>query len=192
MKWPRPTRTPSRGWTRPGSRSIRNDSWSRGLDDVLEFCRRAEEGRHDWTTRSTGWWSRSTIWVTAAIGGDLTAPRWAIAYKFPPEERTTELRDISVSIGRTGKATPFAVLNPVFVGGSTVSLATLHNEDQVRAKDVRPGDTVVVRKAGDVIPEVVGPALAVGAGGRKRRRRPAWKFPHGLPELRGSAGSAAR
>jgi DNA ligase (NAD+) len=107
------------------------------------------------------------------LGATSRAPRWAIAYKFPPEERTTDLLAIEVSIGRTGKATPFAVLRPVFVGGSTVSLATLHNEDQVRAKDVRPGDTVVVRKAGDVIPEVVGPVL----GPDRRRRRRAWKFP---------------
>ena len=85
---------------------------------------------------------------------------------------------IAVSIGRTGKATPFAVLEPVFVGGSTVSLATLHNEDQVRAKDVRPGDTVIVRKAGDVIPEVVGPVLGASA---RRRRKPEWKFPTTCP-----------
>ena len=71
------------------------------------------------------------------------------------------LREIHVSIGRTGRATPFAVLEPVFVGGPTVGMATLHNEDQVRLKDVRPGDTVVVRKAGDVIPEVVGPVLSL-------------------------------
>jgi DNA ligase (NAD+) len=110
------------------------------------------------------------------LGATSRAPRWAIAYKFPPEERTTRLRNIAVSIGRTGKATPFAVLEPVFVSGSTVSLATLHNEDQVREKDVRPGDTVVVRKAGDVIPEVVGPVLA---GGKRRRAR--WKFPTVCP-----------
>src|SRR5207237_795893 len=84
------------------------------------------------------------------LGSTSKAPRWAIAYKFPPEERNTLLKAIMVSIGRTGKATPFAQLEPVFVGGSTVGLATLHNEDQVRAKDVRPGDTVIVRKAGDV------------------------------------------
>ena len=88
------------------------------------------------------------------LGATSKAPRWAIAYKFPPEEKTTLLKGIMVSIGRTGKATPFAVLEPVVVGGARVSLATLHNEDQVRAKDVRPGDTVVVRRAGDVIPEV--------------------------------------
>ena len=91
------------------------------------------------------------------MGSTSRAPRWAIAYKFPPEEKTTTLNDIMVSIGRTGRATPFAVLEPVFVGGSTVGLATLHNEDEVARKDVRVGDTVIVRKAGDVIPEVVGP-----------------------------------
>src|SRR5208282_3547803 len=94
------------------------------------------------------------------LGFTSRAPRWAIAYKFPPEERTTRLTRIEISIGRTGRATPFAVLEPVVVAGSTVSLATLHNEDQVRLKDVRPGDTVYVRKAGDVIPEVIGPVLA--------------------------------
>ena len=110
------------------------------------------------------------------LGHTARAPRWAIAFKFPPEERTTLLRDIQVSIGRTGRATPFAVLEPVFVGGSTVSMATLHNQDQVRLKDVRPGDTVVVRKAGDVIPEVVGPVLSL----RPKTSQP-WEFPHTCP-----------
>ncbi len=110
------------------------------------------------------------------LGFTSRAPRWAIAYKFPPEEKTTVLRDIQVSIGRTGRATPFAVLEPVFVGGSTVSMATLHNRDQVALKDVRPGDTVVVRKAGDVIPEVVGPVLAKRPKGTKP-----WVFPETCP-----------
>ncbi len=102
------------------------------------------------------------------LGATSHAPRWAIAYKFPPEEKTTLLREIMVSIGRTGKATPFAVLEPVVVGGARVGLATLHNEDQVRAKDVRPGDTVVVRRAGDVIPEVRGPVLPLRPEGPAR------------------------
>ena len=110
------------------------------------------------------------------LGFTSRAPRWAIAYKFPPEERTTRLREILVSIGRTGRATPFAVLEPVFVGGVTVERATLHNQDQVRAKDVRPGDTVIVRRAGDVIPEVVGPVLA-----ERRKGLRAWKFPTSCP-----------
>jgi DNA ligase (NAD+) len=90
------------------------------------------------------------------LGATSSFPRWAIAFKYPPEERETLLRDIQVNVGRTGKVTPFAVLEPVLVAGSTISLATLHNEDQLALKDVRPGDAVIVRKAGDVIPEVVG------------------------------------
>jgi DNA ligase (NAD+) len=111
------------------------------------------------------------------LGFTSRAPRWAIARKLPPEERTTRLLAIDVSIGRTGRATPYAVLEPVVVAGSTVSMATLHNQDQVVAKDVRPGDLVIVRKAGDVIPEVVG---AVTEPGKRRARK--WTFPTKCPE----------
>jgi DNA ligase (NAD+) len=114
------------------------------------------------------------------LGTTSRAPRWAIARKFPPEERTTRLLAIEVSIGRTGRATPYAVLEPVSVAGSTVALATLHNEDQVALKDVRPGDLVIVRKAGDVIPEVVG---SVPEPGRRRHAR--WRFPTTCPECGG-------
>lgn len=110
------------------------------------------------------------------LGFTAKAPRWAIAYKLPPEERATRLLDIEVSIGPSGSATPFAVLEPVFVGGVTVTTATLHNEDQVREKDVRPGDMVIVRRAGEVIPEVVGPV--------RSERDPtsvAWMFPRDCP-----------
>jgi len=148
-----------------------------GLDDVVAFCARWEEHRHDLDYEIDGVVVKvDDLALQRVLGSTSRAPRWAIAYKFPPEERSTTLREIAVSIGRTGKATPFAVLEPVFVGGSTVSLATLHNEDQVRLKDVRPGDTVIVRKAGDVIPEVVGPVRVKG-----KRRRPAWKFPTSCP-----------
>ena len=115
----------------------------------------------------------------ARLGFTSRAPRWAIARKFPPEERTTRLLAIEVSIGRTGRATPFAVLEPVVVAGSTVSMATLHNEDQVAIKDVRPGDLVIVRKAGDVIPEVVS---AVPEPGKRRAKK--WTFPAQLPRVR--------
>ncbi len=147
------------------------------LEDVYAYCRHWLEHRHDLDYEIDGVVVKvDDLALRTALGSTSKAPRWAIAYKFPPEERTTPLREIMVSIGRTGRATPFAVLDPVFVGGSTVGLATLHNADQVRAKDVRPGDLVVVRKAGDVIPEVVGPVLAV---------RPAdlaeWTFPTRCP-----------
>ncbi len=152
-----------------------------GLDEVLAFCARWEEHRHDLDYEIDGVVVKvDDLALQRMLGSTSRAPRWAIAYKFPPEERSTTLVDIEVSIGRTGKATPYAVLEPVFVGGSTVGLATLHNEDQVRLKDVRPGDTVIVRKAGDVIPEVVGPLRVAGT-----RRKPPWTFPTVCPECAG-------
>jgi DNA ligase (NAD+) len=114
------------------------------------------------------------------LGATSRAPRWAIARKLPPEERSTRLLAIEVSIGRTGRATPYAVLEPVVVAGSTVAMATLHNEDQVALKDVRPGDLVIVRKAGDVIPEVVGHVAEPG-----RRRKGPWHFPATCPQCHG-------
>ena len=110
------------------------------------------------------------------LGATSHAPRWAIAYKFPPEERTTLLNEIGVHTGRTGIVTPFAFLEPVQVGGVTISTATLHNEDEVRRKDVREKDTVIVRRAGDVIPEVVGPVLSKRKKGTRR-----WTFPKTCP-----------
>ncbi len=147
------------------------------FDEIAEYCAYRQEHRHDLGYEIDG----VVIKVDDLARRDLLgftsrAPRWAIAYKFPPEERTTLLHDINVSVGRTGRATPFAVLEPVFVGGSTVSMATLHNQDQVAVKGVRPGDTVIVRKAGDVIPEVVGPVLSMRPSGAK-----AWVFPADCP-----------
>ncbi|MHB1711191.1 MAG: NAD-dependent DNA ligase LigA, partial [Acidimicrobiales bacterium] len=151
-----------------------------GLGEALAYCRYWEEHRHDLGYEIDGVVVKvDDLALQRQLGATSRAPRWAIAYKFPPEERTTRLRSIDVSIGRTGKATPFAVLDPVFVGGSTVSLATLHNQDQVEVKDVRPGEDVIVRKAGDVIPEVVGPVPAGPDG--KNRRPPTWKFPSSCP-----------
>jgi DNA ligase (NAD+) len=110
------------------------------------------------------------------LGSTAKAPRWAIAYKMPPIEQQTILRAIEVNVGRTGKATPFAVLEPVAVAGVTITNATLHNEIQVLAKDVRVGDTVIVRRAGDVIPEVVGSVKE-----RRPKGAKAWKMPATCP-----------
>ena len=102
-----------------------------------------------------------------AMGATSRAPRWAIAYKYPPEEVNTRLLDIRVNVGRTGRVTPYAVMEPVKVSGSTVDRATLHNEDEVKRKGVLIGDMVVLRKAGEVIPEVVGPVLELRTGGER-------------------------
>jgi DNA ligase (NAD+) len=148
------------------------------LDAVFAFCTSMEENRHSLGYDIDGVVVKvDDLGQRAEMGNTSRAPRWAIAYKFPPEEKTTLLKDIMVSIGRTGRATPFAMLEPVFVGGANVSLATLHNEDDVARKDVRPGDTVIVRRAGDVIPEVVGPILA-----KRPPRTRRWKFPAKCPE----------
>lgn len=111
------------------------------------------------------------------LGKTSRAPRWAIAYKYPPEQVNTKLLDIRVSIGRTGRATPFAVLAPVLVAGSEVEFATLHNQDQVKAKGILIGDTVSIRKAGDVIPEILGPVLALRDGSET-----AFEMPLNCPE----------
>jgi len=143
------------------------------LAGVVSFCNSWEAKRHDLNYEIDGVVVKlDALAQREQLGFTSRAPRWAIAVKFPPEERNTILKEISVSIGRTGRATPFAVLEPVVLSGSTVSMATLHNREQVQLKDVRPGDTVVVRKAGDVIPEVVGPVLAL----RPKNSKP-WKFP---------------
>src|SRR5579875_728568 len=147
------------------------------LEEVDRYCRKWAERRHSIDFEIDGVVVKvDNLAQRRELGATSHAPRWAIAYKFPPEEKTTLLRDIMVSIGRTGKATPFAVLEPVLVGGAKVSLATLHNEDQVRIKDVRPGDTVVVRRAGDVIPEVRGPVLSLRPPGLAP-----WAFPKACP-----------
>ena len=147
------------------------------LDAVLDFLRRWEKTRHSLDYEIDG----AVIKVNDSklqrrLGATSHAPRWAIAYKFPPEERTTLLEAIDVHTGRTGKVTPFAVLDPVVVGGVTITYATLHNEDEVRRKDVRKGDTVIVRRAGDVIPEIVGPVLA-----KRPKSARKWKMPKNCP-----------
>jgi DNA ligase (NAD+) len=147
------------------------------LDEVLGFLRGWEKRRHSLDWEIDG----AVIKVDDAklqrrLGATSHAPRWAIAYKFPPEERTALLKSIDIHTGRTGKITPFAVLDPVVVGGVTITYATLHNEDEIRRKDVRKGDTVIVRRAGDVIPEIVGPVLAKRPKSARR-----WKMPKRCP-----------
>ena len=110
------------------------------------------------------------------LGSTSRAPRWAIAFKYPPEEVNAKLLEIRVNVGRTGRATPYGVMEPTRVAGSTVENATLHNAHEVQRKDVRPGDTVVLRKAGDVIPEIVGPVLALRPQGLRK-----WKMPTTCP-----------
>ncbi|MGH3744520.1 MAG: NAD-dependent DNA ligase LigA [Mycobacteriales bacterium] len=120
------------------------------------------------------------------LGATSKAPRWAIAYKYPPEEVTTKLRDIRVNVGRTGRVTPFGFMEPVVVSGSTVSLATLHNADEVTRKGVLIGDTVVLRKAGDVIPEIVGPVASLRDGSET-----AFVMPTHCPECGTALGPAS-
>ena len=143
------------------------------LDAVYEFCGYWQEHRHDVPYEIDGVVVKvDSIGQQDELGYTAKAPRWAIAYKFPPEERTTKLKDIQVHVGRTGAVTPFAVLEPVFVSGVTVTTATLHNEDEVARKDVRIGDTVTIRRAGDVIPEVVGPVTSKRTGKERKFKMP--------------------
>ena len=135
------------------------------MDAVIEYIGGVEGRRHSMGYQTDGVVVKvDSLDEQDALGFTARAPRWAIAFKFAPEERNTTLRDIQINVGRTGAATPFAVLEPVFVGGANVGMATLHNEEQVRMKDVRIGDTVIVRRAGDVIPEVLGPVVAARTG----------------------------
>ncbi len=130
------------------------------LGGVAEFIAYYAEHRHDVEHEIDGVVVKvDPVSIQGRLGSTSRAPRWAIAFKYPPEEVTTKLLDIDVNVGRTGRVTPFAVLEPVRVAGSTVALATLHNAREVERKGVLIGDTVVLRKAGDVIPEVLGPVV---------------------------------
>ena len=146
-------------------------------EEVRDFCRKSLERRDALPYDIDGVVVKVNSFAQQeAMGYTARAPRWAIAYKFPPEEKTTLLRDITVQVGRTGKLTPVAELEPVLIAGSTVARATLHNEDEVRRKDVRVGDTVIVRKAGDVIPEVLGPVESLRPDGAAE-----WEMPKACP-----------
>ncbi|MDO3228848.1 NAD-dependent DNA ligase LigA [Mycobacteroides abscessus subsp. abscessus] len=140
----------------------------RGIAKVQERVNYWAEHRHDVEHEIDGVVVKvDTVALQRRLGSTSRAPRWAIAYKYRPEEATTELLDIRVSVGRTGRVTPFAYMTPVKVAGSTVSLATLHNASEVKRKGVLIGDTVVIRKAGDVIPEVLGPVADLRNGNER-------------------------
>lgn len=146
-----------RSWGLPTS-----DRWRvvDGLDGIREFVAYYAAHRHDLEHEIDGVVIKVDRWdIQRRLGSTSRAPRWALAYKYPPEEVNTLLRDIKVNVGRTGRVTPYAELEPVRVAGSTVTFATLHNAQEVVRKGVKIGDTVVVRKAGDVIPEILGPVV---------------------------------
>ncbi|MFI6815414.1 NAD-dependent DNA ligase LigA [Nonomuraea sp. NPDC050328] len=139
-----------------------------GLDEINSYIRHYEEHRHDPAYEIDGVVVKvDRFQVQRELGSTSRAPRWAIAFKYPPEEVNTKLLDIQVGVGRTGRVTPFAVMEPVVVAGSTVERATLHNAAIVVKKGVLIGDTVVLRKAGDVIPEIVGPVAALRDGSER-------------------------
>jgi DNA ligase (NAD+) len=131
-----------------------------GIEDVLAFCREWADKRHDLEFETDGVVIKlDDLERRERAGATSKFPRWAFAYKFPAEQLTTRLLEIRVEVGRTGAVTPYAVLEPVFLSGSTVSRATLHNEQEIERKDIRPGDYVLVEKAGDVIPKIVKPIV---------------------------------
>ncbi|MGI8536005.1 MAG: NAD-dependent DNA ligase LigA, partial [Mycobacteriales bacterium] len=164
--WDPPTQ--SEAYDRLASWGLPVSAYARVFDDldgVLGYIGHWGEHRHDVVHEIDGVVVKvDQLPLQRRLGATSSAPRWAIAHKYPPEEATTTLHDIRVNVGRTGRVTPFAYMEPVQVGGVMVKLATLHNQDEVRRKDVRIGDTVVVRRAGDVIPEVVGPVAALRDG----------------------------
>ncbi|MDG4858635.1 NAD-dependent DNA ligase LigA [Streptomyces sp. T-3] len=145
-----------------------------GLDGVKEFIAYFGENRHSVEHEIDGVVVKlDEIPLQGRLGATSRAPRWAIAWKFPPEEVNTKLVDIRVGVGRTGRVTPYAVVEPVTVAGSEVEFATLHNQDVVKAKGVFIGDTVVLRKAGDVIPEILGPVADLRDGSEREFVMPA-------------------
>ena len=148
-----------RAWGMPTSERVRVVPDLAGVRDFIAFY---GEHRHDVEHEIDGVVVKvDEVALQRRLGSTSRAPRWAIAFKYPPEEVNAKLLSIEVNTGRTGRVTPFGVMEPTRVAGSTVERATLHNAHEVKRKDVRPGDTVILRKAGDVIPEILGPVLAL-------------------------------
>jgi len=148
-----------------------------GVDALADYCRRWRDERHNLPFETDGVVIKlDELALRERLGFTAKFPRWATAFKFPAEQATTRLLRIHVNVGRTGAVTPFAVLDPVKLGGTTVQLATLHNEQEVARRDIRPGDLVVVEKGGDIIPKVVGPVLA-----ERRADSVIWQMPRECP-----------
>ena len=153
--------------------------WQRcdGVDAVVAYCRQWRDERHALPFETDGVVIKiDDLALRERLGFTAKFPRWATAFKFPAEQATTRLLSIDVNVGRTGAVTPFAVLEPVRLSGTTVQMATLHNEQEVARRDIRPGDMVIVEKGGDIIPKVLGPVLTE----RPRDARP-WQMPRACP-----------
>ncbi|MDQ3171032.1 MAG: NAD-dependent DNA ligase LigA [Acidobacteriota bacterium] len=148
-----------------------------GIEGLTGFCARWATARRDLAFDTDGIVIKlDDLALRAKLGATAKAPRWAIAYKFAAEQAETFLKKIDVNVGRTGAVTPYAILEPVFLSGSTISMATLHNEQEVARRDVRDGDTVIIEKGGDVIPKVIGPVLE-----KRRRGAVPWVMPATCP-----------
>jgi DNA ligase (NAD+) len=153
--------------------------WRRceGLDAVMAFCREWHDARRTLPFDTDGVVVKlDEFALRERLGFTAKFPRWAVAFKFPAEQATTKLVDIAVNVGRTGAVTPFAVLEPVRLSGTTIQMATLHNEQEVARKDIRPGDVVLIEKGGDIIPKVVKPILSLRPEGL-----PEWRMPSTCP-----------
>ena len=162
-------------WGLPTSKRVRV---VKDLDAVTEYIDYYGEHRHDVSEHEIDGVviKVDQVSLQRRLGSTSRAPRWAIAFKYPPEQVNTKLLEILVNTGRTGRVTPFGRMEPTLVAGSTVEMATLHNAHEVKRKDVRPGDTVILRKAGDVIPEILGPVLDLRPEGL-----PEWVMPTECP-----------
>jgi DNA ligase (NAD+) len=157
--------------------------WRRcaGIDEVVAYCREWDERRQALGFDTDGVVIKvDDLALRPRLGTTNKFPRWATAYKFPAQQATTRLKEIAVNVGRTGAVTPYAVLEPVFLSGSTIQMATLHNEQEIARRDIRPGDLVIIEKGGDVIPKVVGPVIA---------ERPAGTGPWEMPRTCPACGS---
>ena len=164
-----------------------------GAQDVFRFCEYWQERREELIYEIDGVVVKvNSLELQRRLGQTSKAPRWAIAYKFPAEQQTSKVKAITVNVGRTGAITPVAILEPVRIAGSTVSRATLHNEDEMRRKDIRIGDSVIVQKAGDVIPEIVAPIVSKRTGKEEIFEMPTRCPACGSPVIREEGEAATR